>query len=485
MNKLFYGDNLSILREHVDNESVDLIYLDPPFKSNQDYNVLFKEKDGSKAAAQILAFEDTWEWNMVAAESYKKTVELGGPVSEVMQAFWTFLGGNDMMAYLAMMAPRLVELRRVLKTTGSIYLHCDVTASAYLRLLMDAIFKPQNFRNEIVWWYRKWSASESRFLRNHDTIFFYSASQSQDRAFNVQYVPLADSTLKRFGGKRQEFADDDRTRKVTGEEESKGSYMPDVWPINLIPANSAERLGYPTQKPIALLERIVRASSNEGEVVLDPFCGCGTSIAAAEELDRDWIGIDITHIAIGLIKHRLLNAYGKEVKYEVIGEPVSLPDAERLAHESPYQFQWWAAGLVGGRLGENKKGADLGIDGRLYFHDDLKPGNTKEIVISVKAGHIPSAHIREIRGVVDREDAAIGVLLTMEHPTKPMKVEAAKAGFYDSPMGSQHPKIQILTIEDLLDGKGIDYPLARVNATFRKARRVKKVTEHPQALPFE
>ena len=250
---------------------------------------------------------------------------------------------------------------------------------------------------------------------------------------------------------------------------------------------AAERLGYPTQKPEELLKRIIRASSNEGDVILDPFCGCGTSIAAAQALDRNWIGIDITHLAIGLIKHRLFNAYKDEADYDVTGEPTSLPDAEQLAHDDRYQFQWWAVGMVGGRLDESerKKGADRGIDGRLYFHDDPKPGTTKQIILSVKSGHIPANHIRELRGVIEREDAVIGVLLTLEQPTRAMRAEAATAGIYNSPFGTKHPRIQIITIEELINGRRVDMPMSQANVTFRKARRVKRATEAPQKLPFE
>jgi hypothetical protein len=248
---------------------------------------------------------------------------------------------------------------------------------------------------------------------------------------------------------------------------------------------SKEKLGYPTQKPLTLLERIIDTSSNEGDIILDPFCGCGTAIAAAQSLNRQWIGIDITHLAITLIKHRLLNAYGNDAKYEVIGEPVSLPGAEQLAKDDPYQFQWWALGLVGARPVEQKKGADQGVDGRLPFHDDPRPGYTKNIIISVKSGHVQSSHVRDLRGVVDREAADLGVLLTLEAPTGPMQKEAAQGGFYSSPMGSKHPRIQILTIEELLSGTRIDYPLASVNVAYKRARRVKKQFGVRQVLPFD
>lgn len=532
MNSLYYGDNLNILREYIEDESIDLIYLDPPFKSDQDYNVLFTEQDGSRAAAQMLAFEDTWRWDQAAAAAYHEIVERGGRVSQAMQAFWTLLGANDMMAYLAMMAPRLVELRRVLQPTGSIYLHCDPTASHYLKVLMDAVFGPDNFHNEIVWKRTSGHSDAGRFGRVHDTILYYS--KSEEPVWNEIYQPYEATYVEQY----YRFSDDDGRRWMSGDisasglkgggyeyewrgvtrvwrcpvetmerldkenriyytkngiprlkrylDESNGLPVQDVCTdLEALRSWHQERLGYPTQKPESLLDRIIQASSNEGDVILDPFCGCGTAIASAQRLNREWIGIDITHLAITLIKHRLFNAYGGETKYEVIGEPVSLPDAEQLAKDDAYQFQWWALGLVGARPVEQKKGADQGIDGRLYFHDDPKPGTTKQIILSVKSGHIPPAHIRELRGVVEREKAALGVLLSLEEPTRPMRREAAQGGFYESLLGSKHPRIQLLTIEELLNGGRIDYPLARVNATFRRARRVKKQFGVYQTLPFE
>ena len=243
-----------------------------------------------------------------------------------------------------------------------------------------------------------------------------------------------------------------------------------------------ERLGYPTQKPVALLERIIQASSNEGDVVLDPFCGCGTTIAAAQKLDRRWIGIDITQLAISLIRYRLGDSFGKDCRFEVIGEPTSLPDATALAEQDPYQFQWWTLGLVKARPADEKKGADRGIDGRRYFHDE-KGGKTKQIIFSVKAGHVTVSHIRDLVGVISREKAEIGAFLSLEPPTSPMRREAASAGFYKSPWG-KHPRIQLLTIEDLLGGKSIDYP-KDTDVTFKKAQRVRsRPAEKQKDLPM-
>jgi DNA modification methylase len=551
-NVLYYGDNLDVLRRYVKDEMVDLVYLDPPFNSNQDYNVLFAERNGSRAAAQIKAFEDTWQWDESAARALQETVERGGRVSEAMQAIQRLLGESDMLAYLSMMAPRLVELRRVLRSTGSLYLHCDPTASHYLKILMDGVFGAANFRSEIIWKRSSAHSSSKRYSPVHDTILFYV--KGEPYTWNPYYAPLPQETADAWynnvepeTGRRFNRADltaagvrtgpsgapwrgVNPTEKgrhwaipgfVKGIAEGKGTqealdgldaagrifwpkakggipmvkrYLEEargVPPLDVIvdvsPLNNvaAERLGYPTQKPVALLERLISASSNEGDTVLDPFCGCGTTIAAAQALKRAWIGIDITHLAIGLIKNRLRDTFGDRAveTYQVIGEPVSVPDAERLAAEDPYQFQWWALGLAGARPVEQKKGADRGIDGRLFFHDD-ETGQTKRIVFSVKAGQLHATHLRDLRGVVEREKAEIGVLISMQEPTKAMRAEAASAGFYTSPWGS-HPRIQLRTVADLLAGKGIDYPPTKADSTFKKAPRATYDEPANRELPLQ
>jgi len=535
VNTLYYGDNLDVLRRYVADESVDLVYLDPPFKSNQDYNVLFAEQDGSRSAAQIKAFEDTWRWDQAAAAAYEEVVEGGGRVSQAMQAFRTFLGESDMLAYLAMMAPRLVELRRVLKTTGSIYLHCDPTASHYLKMLMDAIFAPQNFRNEIIWKRTSAHNDARRFADVYDCILYYV--RSRVATWNPQYAAHGEHYLKTHYGRtdkegRQYRLDNiirsasmgprpnlayeykgykpqwgwrvnleklkgiDKAGRLTWSatgipylvrflDEMPGAAMPSIWD-NIPPINSQaqERLGYPTQKPEALLERVITASSNKGDVVLDPFCGCGTAVAVAQRLERNWIGIDITHLAITLIRHRLFTAYGGKAEYDVIGEPVSVPDAEALAAEDKYQFQWWALGLVGARPAEQKKGADKGIDGRLYFHDEAEGGKTKQIILSVKGGGLKAQDVRDLRGVIEREKAEIGVLISLEEPTKQMRTEAASAGFYESPgWQKKYPHLQLFTVADLLGGKRIDYPPAKqTNVTFKRAPKAKG--KGPEQLPL-
>src|SRR5450759_3696487 len=530
MNGLYYGDNLDVLRRYVKDESVDLVYLDPPLNSRQDYNVLFAEKDGTRSSSQIMAFEDTWEWNIDAERAYEEVVEQVGQVSDAMRAFRTFLGTSDMMAYLAMMAPRLMELRRALKPTGSIYLHCDPTAVHYLKMLMDAVFGVDKYRNEITW--KRTSAHvnvSQRFAVVQDRLLFYSKSEKW--TWNQIYLPYTPDYIQSHYGQLDKstgrrFTTRDLTasmqRASSGQlydwkgfrpppsrcwsytkdkmeqfeakglltqsprgmprlklylDEMPGVPCDDVWTdVDTINSQAQERLGYPTQKPEALLERIVTASSNEGDVLLDPFCGCGTAIAVAQKLKRRWIGIDITHLAINLIKKRLRDHFGDGAIYEIIGEPVSLRDAAELAKSEPFQFQSWALGLVGARPIETKKGADKGIDGRLYFHDD-KSGKTKQIIFSVKAGeNVNVAHVRDLRGVLDREKAEIGVLISMEPPTKPMLKEAAEAGFYKSPhLEDSFPRMQLLTIEELLQDKQVAYP-RWVDATFKQAPRAKATT---------
>jgi DNA modification methylase len=472
-NQLYYGDNLDVLRRFVKDASIDLVYLDPPFKSNQDYNVIFQEQDGARSTAQIKAFEDTWCWDQGAEEAYERVVERGGTVSEALQAFRKILRESDMMAYLAYMAPRLIELKRILKDSGSLYLHCDPTASHYLKTLLDAVFGAKNFLNEIIWHYRKWTTGKYTFQRNHDVVLFYRVTSSKARTFNQLFMERAASTQRRFGQAKILSGFDRRGHRLpseTEEEESLGARQDDVWDIGRVPP--IKQL-FPTEKPLALLERVIRASSNEGDVVLDPFCGCGTTVVAAQMMNRRWIGIDITHLAITLIRHRLRDRFEGSAKYEVIGEPVSLPDAMALAKQDRYQFQWWALGLVDARPEEEKKGADSGVDGRLYFHDEARAAQTKKMVLQVKSGHVTVKDVRDLRGVMERDKAQIAALITLEEATKPMVAEAAKAGFYKSLWwNKKFPRLQILTIADLLAGKRIDYPPSRfVNVTFKRAPR--------------
>ena len=531
-NTLFYGDNLAIMREYIPDESVDLIYLDPPFNSNRSYNVLFKDESGKDAEAQITAFEDTWHWGQETENTYQDIILDGAPnVGSMISALRDFIGTNQMMAYLVMMTARLIELHRVLKPTGSIYLHCDPTASHYLKIVMDTIFSTENFRNEIIW---KRSTSHNdakrKFADVSDTLFFYS--KSKEFYFSVRYKPYSEEYISKFyryvdkDGRRYRLdnsrspsprpnlvydykgykphpngwsislekmkqfdaegrlhfpkSKDGRIQWKKFLDEMPGVPVSNVWDdIRPIHAHASERLGYPTQKPLDLLERILNASSNEGDIILDPFCGCGTAVAAAEKLKRKWIGIDVTHLSISLMKYRLKDNFELEEKkdYQVIGEPESLASAHHLAQKDRFQFEWWALSLIkakpqggsGGKRG--KKGADQGIDGVLNFIDARR--KKQSILVQVKSGHVKSGDIRDLRGVVERENAAMGLFITLEEPSRPMIKEAASAGVFHSKVWQQnYPRIQILTIEELLDGKNIQMPPSM--AMFKKAERIKK-----------
>jgi DNA modification methylase len=443
-----------------------------------------------------------------------------------------------MLAYLAMMAPRLVELRRVLKSTGSIYLHCDPTASHYLKLIMDAVFGVENFRNEIIW-KRSHAHSDTKqgarhFGRVTDTLLFYSKSDAS--IWNQHHLPYDQEYIDRD---YRRIDDDGRRYRIDnlqgpgGAAKGNPSYevmgvtrhwryskekmaalieagrviqtrlgavpqykryldeMPGV-PVqslwdDLPPLNNRakESLGYPTQKPEALLDRILRASSNEGDLVLDPFCGCGTTVQVAERLKRRWIGIDITHLAISLIKKRLADSYGIENRntYKVFGEPRDLQSARQLAQDDRFGFENWALGMVYARKSEQKKGADSGVDGRKLFHDD-RSNETRQMLLSVKSGHVDVTMIRDLRGAMEREKAEFGIFITLEPPSKPMIKEAVEAGFYKSPLGGNYPRIQILTIQQLFDGATIDYK-ELTDRTLRTAPRHRPAAETNLSLNLE
>lgn len=508
--KLYYGDNLEVLREHIPSESVDLIYLDPPFNSNATYNVLFKSpKTGEGADSQIKAFDDTWHWGEDDAIAVNELMHSGHEdIANLIQALRRFLGENDMMAYLVMMAIRLLELHRVLKPTGSLYLHCDPTASHYLKLILDAIFGHENFRNEIVWKRAEtvkgnFGQGSKRFDCNTDNIYFYTKSNSYTfnpifQQYSLDYINSFYKHSDPETGRRYQLismtgpggaAKGNPSYEVMGVtrfwryskenmkqlidaglvvqtgpntvprkklylDEGKGVPLQSLWTdVPSLHSQSNERLGYPTQKPVALLERIIQASSNKDDVVLDPFCGCGTAIHAAQKLNRTWIGIDITQLAISLIEKRLKDAF-PEADFEVIGSPKDLEDAEDLAIRDKYQFQWWALSLVGAQpYQDKKKGADSGIDGLIYFLDSDE-GEYKKIVVSVKGGNnVNVSMLRDLAGTMEREKAAMGFFITLVEPTEPMRKEAAGKDPYISPLnGSIYPRIQILTIKGLMNG---------------------------------
>jgi site-specific DNA-methyltransferase (adenine-specific) len=537
-NRLYYGDNLDILRNinYFPNECVDLIYLDPPFNSSRNYNVLFKDESGSQSEAQIMAFEDTWHWGPTAEATYHALVTDAPPrVSAAIGALRVIVGTNQMMAYLVMMAARLVELHRVLKPTGSLYLHCDPTASHYLKIILDTIFGAENFVNEIIWKrsdaHNDAKQGAKHYGRIHDVILFYR--KSKDSAFNPLYNPLPDKTVQGWyrniepetgrkfnkadvtgpGGaskgnplyewkgvtrywrySKEKMEQLEAAGKLTYStsgmvyekrylDESKGVAVQDFWDdITMLRGihGDGERLGYPTQKPLALLERIIAASSNPGDVVLDPFAGCGTAIAAAHKLGRQWIGIDVTHLSIALLKYRMESMFDLKSKQDfvVIGEPEDLGGAQALARDDRYQFQWWALSLVrarplGGQEGSKtgKKGSDKGIDGVINFIDDAS-GKPKQVLIQVKSGHVKSGDIRDLKGTLEREKAAMGVFITLEDPSRDMQTEATTAGFYQSPGYHQSfPRLQIYTISQLLDGAAVKMP--NTAGTFKQAERVK------------
>jgi DNA modification methylase len=560
-NLLLYGDNLDWLSDPSEfpDGSVDLIYLDPPFNSEANYNVLFKDVGGTPSAAQVRAFDDTWTWDTKASESFDRLMTDGAvpaATARLMKTFHEFLGHSPMLAYLAQMAIRLVHMRRVLRDTGSLFLHCDPTASHYLKLVLDSIFGPENFANEIVWRRTGAHNTSKRFGPIHDVVLFYKASGAA--VFNKVYRPyMKGHVLERFekqpngkmkftsGGniltgagatdgesgqtwrgfnpsaKNRHWAIPERSERgmpdayfkmktldrlealykakrieiIKGQawpqpvwylEDIEGQPLQDIWAAqpytngtvwgtdDIVDADVAwlgtttpERLGYPTQKPLGLLKRIILAASEPGAVILDPFCGCGTTIDAVETINREnateaprrWIGIDVTHLAINLIKFRL-GRFNPPATYEVRGEPVDLAGATQLFKDDAYQFQFWACGLVrarpegskGGKKG--KKGADHGIDGRRHFVDDNK--GPKTILVQVKGGNPSVAQVRDFAGTIGREKAEMGIFVTLHEPTKPMRAEAAKAGFYH-PGGNPKiriPVIQIVTIEELLKPGG-------------------------------
>ncbi|GGH52012.1 site-specific DNA-methyltransferase [Frigidibacter albus] len=525
-NHLYYGDNLAVLRESIRDESVDLIYLDPPFNSNASYNVLFKGGDGAQSAAQIEAFDDTWHWNDSAEEAFGEVMRGGNAAASTMlRAIRSFLGDNDMMAYLAMMAVRLIELHRVLKPTGSLYLHCDPTASHYLKILLDAVFGATNYRNEIVWLRSRNPKGSQHGVKqlgkSTDTIFYFVKSASaplyrerimrpltsteieEKYAFVDEVGRWDDGPVMRSGsmgdrenlvyeykgftpgpaGWRMEieklkeldrkgnlyWTSTGRPRRKLRPEDDKGTtisnYWDDIPPLN---SQAKERLGYPTQKPVALLERILNASSNPGDVVLDPFCGCGTTVHAAQKLGRQWVGIDVTHLAIGLIEKRLRDAF-PGVEFTTHGVPQDIGGARELAARGKYhEFEKWALSLIAAQPGNlSKKGADKGIDGNLWF------GAKSEgrAIVSVKAGgNVGVGMVRDLRGVIEREGAGVGILLTLTEPTRPMLTEAAGAGQYELPGFAPVPRLQIVTVEEAmrLRDRALRLPARRDDA-FKRA----------------
>lgn len=518
MNTLYLGDCLNVLRESVPDESVDLVYIDPPFNSKRDYNIFFDDKE---IQTQRIAFEDTWTLKNIQDSLAELHTLQTDKLYELLQTYQRV--APHAFPYLTMMSLRILELHRVLKPTGSFYLHCDPTMSHYLKTVCDIIFGAKNFRNEIIWQRTRSAKKQSNFYgKTNDNVFLFTKDDHQF-IFNSQYIPLREEYIKshynyvdtdtgrkymldnftqkgqgerrKFGEKKltppsgkhwiwsQERIDEGiSTGKIVFTkngmprlkrylDESKGEYLQNIWnDIPEINSQAIERLGYPTQKPKALLERIIKASSNEGDTVLDAFCGCGTTVDAAEGLHRNWIGIDISPIAISLIKRRLNDTYGEHLnKFEVRGTPTDEQSAVALWQQNPNAFQdWWLTEFEVFSTTFGTKGADKGIDGISQYLTDPKTQNVIRAAFQVKGGiHIQSKDIDALLGAMDKHKCELGVFLTIAEPTKPMLDTIAASGFVEIP-GFKIPRLQILTLEDYFKNKLLKLP--KYNITFKAAQ---------------
>ena len=474
MNRLYYGDCLTIMANEMKSNSVDLIYLDPPFNSNRAYNAIYKDETGRPLPDQVEAFCDLWTLDLQRERAIralpKFMIEHG--VDDSVVKFWKVwmeaLRDTDqkLLAYLSYMVERLVQMKIILRPLGTIYLHCDPTYSHYIKVIMDGIFGHENFRNEIVWSYRRWPAKQSNFQRMHDVILRYS--KTTNVTWNQLYEPLAESTLKSDGGKKIKNVFNKAGRRVRGVksgEDSPGAPMRDVWNIGVIAPTAKERLGYPTQKPLALLEPIIKASSNEGDVVFDPFCGCGTTLEASHRLTRQWIGIDIAIHAIKRVSAvRLTEQCGlvEGEDYEITGVPRTMEGAEDLWTRDTYQFQKWAVEMVDGFV-TSRQTRDGGVDGRLYFPSD--DDDLKAMKLEVKGGRTVQINdLRALAGVIDEGDFPMGGFITRK-TLGPIQ----KQNFLDfcgtkgdvEIGGTSYPKLQILCIEEILEGKQFNTPIVR------------------------
>jgi len=503
MNSLYLGDCLYVLRDNIPDKSVDLVYIDPPFNSKRDYNIFFDDKE---IQTQRIAFEDTWSLKNIQ-DSLTELHTLQTDNLYFLLLTYQKVAPHA-FPYLTMMALRILELHRVLKDTGSFYLHCDPTMSHYLKTVCDIIFGEENFRNDIVWERTFGSGSSKsiakKFPVNTDNLLFYSKSNVY--SFHHEFKAYEEATIKRYdkideNGKRYKWENLKTYSKETlteliqkGEakfnpkskypvyksylDESKGTIISNLWyDLKFIGTKSPERLGYPTQKPKALLERIIKASSNEGDIVLDGFCGCGTALDAAESLNRKWIGIDISPIAISLIKRRLKDTYGKQLsKFEIRGVPTDEASAKKLWEENPFAFQdWWLTEFEVFSTTYGTKGADKGVDGIGQYIADHQ-GNTLRAAFQVKGGgKVKSSEIDSLLGILEKHKCQLGVFLTIAEPTKPMMETATASGFFEAG-GFQYPRIQILTLEEFFAGKRPKLPTE--NVTFKSAQlKGKKVQQ--------
>lgn len=475
---LFFGDNLKILAERIPDDTFDLIYLDPPFNSDRNYNVLFKEGQVD-SSAQIHAFEDTWEWTPETNRLFEELKASRHPkIAILISSLAEFVGTqNPMMAYLVNMAVRLLPLRRVLKSTGSLYLHCDPTASHYLKIVLDIIFGKENFRNEIIWCYDTGGRAKRSFPKKHDVILWYS--KGDEYVFNYDAVALKRDTSTMHEPILHDAQGRPYQRNIKFGKEyryylDKG-VLPNDWWSDLQALNPAskERLGYPTQKPEALLERIIKTSSNEDAWILDPFCGCGTTVAVAERLNRNWIGIDISMQAINVILQRMTTHY-PGIRIQIDGIPMDYEGACQLAERDKFAFQNWAITLIGANppTGEARKGADRGIDGLILFHErasfETPTPKLRKIVVQVKGGGTGRGDVAKLKGDRERENAPMGILISLHEPTQEMRREAALAGEYIYSAATSYPRIQLLSIKEWFTGKTVTLPSDVINP-FRKA----------------
>ncbi|GHO55517.1 DNA methyltransferase [Ktedonobacter robiniae] len=497
-NQLYYGDNLEVLRRYIKDETVDLCYIDPPFNSKRNYNQIYNNI-GSEDRAQAQAFIDTWVWDERANEGFAEilandTGRFTAQVVDLIRGLQPVLKKGSLLAYLVSMTLRITEIHRVLKETGSFYLHCDPTASHYLKLLLDAIFCSQggNFVNEIAWCYEIGGrVSKHAFGRRHDSLLFYV--KSKDYAFNWDDIldEFSESGKAKFryedeNGKYRLMGRFIKGSPIKGHRDvspewenthpelvyrhylKEGKMPVDFWNIPPINQASKERLGYPTQKPEALLEKIISVSSNDGDVILDAYCGCGTTIAVAERLRRNWIGIDITYQSISLVLRRLEGQYGKETinNINLNGIPRDMSSVKALVHKKDdrvrKEFEKWAVLTYSNNRAiiNEKKGGDQGIDGTAFFLTG-KDENAK-IVFQVKSGNVGRDDTSKLNNDRMREGAELAVILTLNPPTKGMKDEANAAGMYTHAlMGRNYPRIQIITIEDLVEHhKRLDIPMS-------------------------
>jgi DNA modification methylase len=489
-NHLYYGDNLEVLRKYIKDESIDLCYIDPPFNSKRNYNQIYLNQ-GSEDKAQAQAFIDTWTWNDMAEKEYHEILDnekafYSKQTVLLIEGLTKVLDKGNLMAYLVSMTIRIAEIHRVLKQTGSFYLHCDPTASHYLKLVCDSIFcaKGGDFKNEIIWHYSGWNAIlKDSFNKRHDSILLYT--KSDNSTFNGysekwesenQYIKIRkQKVMIDINGKKYVMSDagnGNRVKRYLDDAMKYGKPVSNVWVLDKINNSSKEKLGYPTQKPESLLERIIETSSIKNDVILDAFCGCGTTIAVAQKMKRNWIGIDITYQSISLMLHRLENTFGDSIleKIELNGVPKDFESAVALANKiddrTRKEFEKWAVLTYSKNRAiiNDKKGKDFGIDGNAFimdFQDNKKSTHElKPIIFSVKSDLKPKpSYVRDLIGTMQRENAVMGIMILLHEPTKDMILEAKKQGKYTNNMFDlEFDKVEIVTVNEILEGKRLRIP---------------------------